>query len=705
MRPPHAGKPPSRAHPRAVSGLDSGASLVAAEPDHFDAIARSHERCRALGVSRIDNPDHSPIPRPDLQVALERNRRLHHHAVPVMSMLSDQIARSESMVLLTDSVGTIIHAVGDDDFLDRADKVALRAGANWSEGAKGTNAIGTALVNETPTLVHADEHYLHANQFLTCSAAPVLDPRGNVLGVLDVSGDFRSYHRHTLALVRMSARMIENRWLTEDFGHVMRLHFHSRPEFIGTLMEGILAIGEDGHVVGANRGALEHLGMSGAALRAGTLESLFGITLAELADHSRERVASPLALRTTDGRPFAGYARCNWLTWGAARPEPPRPFGARARSLASGLATPPLRSMRAGASNALDAFDPTGSPARRTGSVEARPAAHAASAHGAERWPRSNAPTLAEFCTGDRQVADLVEKLRHVIDRDIPILLLGETGTGKELLARAIHAESTRAGRPFVAIHCAAGSQAQLEAELFGAGAALPEGAPGGIARAIGGTLFLDEVGELAPPLQARLLHVLQERQSTLAGRTRPAPGAAAAMAVICATQRHLRQRVERGSFREDLYYHLNGLALRLPALRERGDLQALVRRALDAEGGPLRRELAPETQALLARHTWPGNVRQLFNVLRAACAMAGSDTTIGRAHLPVDFIDEADGRPGGPEGETATAAPEGRLEDLEIELMRRTLEAAGGNISEASKRLGISRNTIYRKLRWKRPT
>ncbi|MBL8344171.1 MAG: GAF domain-containing protein, partial [Rubrivivax sp.] len=438
MRSPHAGKRPSRAHPREgvapTSGAGATLGLVAAEADHFEAIALSHERCRALGVSRIDNPDHSPIPRPDLQVALERNRRLHQHAVPVMSMLSDQIARSQSMVLLTDSVGTIIHAVGDDDFLDRADKVALRAGANWSEGAKGTNAIGTALVNETPTLVHADEHYLHANQFLTCSAAPVLDPRGNVLGVLDVSGDFRSYHRHTLALVRMSARMIENRWLTEDFGHAMRLHFHSRPEFIGTLMEGILAIGEDGHVVGANRGALEHLGMSGAALRACTLEALFGITLAELTDQGRERVAAPLALRTTDGRPFAGYARCNWLTWEAAVPTPPRSSATSGQSLASRSSNPPPPPLSSVRSDSFDSLDAASPRAHTTSAIDTRHAGRAPQAKVADRWSRSAEPTLAEFCTGDEHVAALVEKLRKVVDCDIPILLLGETGTGKALL-------------------------------------------------------------------------------------------------------------------------------------------------------------------------------------------------------------------------------------------------------------------------------
>ena len=204
---------------------------------HVELIDQSHLRCVALGVSRIERPDLTPLGHSDLAVVRERNLRLHDHAAPVMEMLHEQIRASQSMVVLTDATGTILHSIGDDDFLERASKVALRPGANWSESAKGTNAVGTALVAETPTLVHADEHFLHANHFLTCSAAPILDPRGNILGVLDVSGDYRSYHQHTMALVKMSARMIENRWLSDDYRNVMRLHFHSRVEFIGTPLE------------------------------------------------------------------------------------------------------------------------------------------------------------------------------------------------------------------------------------------------------------------------------------------------------------------------------------------------------------------------------------------------------------------------------------------------------------------------------------
>ncbi|HSN33670.1 MAG TPA: GAF domain-containing protein, partial [Ideonella sp.] len=197
---------PSSDFPRAtrrIAGLERPlAAALPVDGAHVDAIEQSHQRCASIGLSRLQSPDYSPQGRADLAITRERNRRLHSHALPVMELLFEQIRNTQSMVVLTDACGTIIHSIGDEDFLAKASKVALTPGVDWSESAKGTNAIGTALVAETPTLVHADEHFMHANHFLTCSAAPIFDPRGNILGVLDVTGDHRRYHQHTMGLVR-----------------------------------------------------------------------------------------------------------------------------------------------------------------------------------------------------------------------------------------------------------------------------------------------------------------------------------------------------------------------------------------------------------------------------------------------------------------------------------------------------------------------
>jgi transcriptional regulator of acetoin/glycerol metabolism len=665
------------------------------------AIEQSHLRCTALGLQRIERPDFEPLIRSDLNVARERNQRLFTHAVPVMELLFQQIVDTESMIVLADAQGTVLHSVGDDRFLHRAGKVALAPGVNWAEHSKGTNAIGTALVEEAPTVVHGGEHFIHANSFLTCSAAPIFDPRGNMLGVLDVSGDQRSYHQHTMALVRMSARMIENQWLSDDFGDRLRLHFHSRVEFIGTLLEGIVVVGPDGRILGANRSALDQLAMSGAALRMQSLASLFGTTPAAMFDHFRAPLPTPVCLSLPDGRRFHVHARFS----AAARMLPASPEVARA--------------------------EPQSTP--RT--LAARAAPVAADAAGAFSG-------LHYLKTGDPQVEATIQKVQRVLNRDIPLLILGETGTGKELLARAVHQDSNRARQAFVAVNCASIPETLIEAELFGYedGAftgARRKGATGRILQAHGGTLFLDEIGDMPLALQARLLRVLQERCVTPLGSER---SIAVDIAVIGATHRNLREMIAAGTFREDLYYRLNGLVVRLPALRERGDLGVVARRILLAECPQDTPAISPAVMALFERYAWPGNVRQLANVLRTAAVMAAGEPQITEQHLSDDFLEDARrGRSCVPRSDeeeapmmaaqplrnvevaapqdrppedtppvaaapvTPTPAPtiERTLGEASVEMIRAAVDAAGGNISVASKRLGISRNTIYRKLRW----
>ncbi|MEK8032784.1 sigma-54-dependent Fis family transcriptional regulator [Ideonella sp. DXS29W] len=664
---------------------------------HAESILQSHERCAALGLSRVDRPDHASLIRSDLALARERNLRLHLHAAPVMELLLEQTMASQSMVVLTDAQGTVLHSVGHDAFLQRASKVALAPGANWSEQNKGTNAIGTTLIDEAPTVVHAGEHYMHANGFLTCSAAPIFDPRGNMLGVLDVSGDLHSYHLHTLGLVKMSARMIENHWLSDDFRHALRLHFHSRPEFIGTLMEGIVAVGRDGRLLGANRSALDQLQMSGAALRMNSIATLFSLTVGAVVDHFRSPMAPPMSMELPGGQRLHMRAAFNWPTW---------------HSLGSTTID-----------DALDVIDAP-SPMAATGGFFAAAAGSRPATPGASPGPSG----LRYLQTGDAQMEAAITKVRRVLNRDIPVMVLGETGTGKELMARALHQDSDRARYPFVAVNCASIPESLIEAELFGYedGAftgARRKGAVGKIAQANGGTLFLDEVGDMPLALQARLLRVLQERQVMPLGSTKSIP---VDLAIVSATHRNLRDMISAQTFREDLYYRLNGLVVRLPPLRERSDLMTIVRKILRAESPSRPLDLDDEVVELLKAYRWPGNIRQLANVLRTAAVMAGSDMVINRTHLSDDFLEDAQrelpsgasvasaapgqpahAAPGAAAEPAASAAPAtpaatepATLQEMELRTIQRAVEEAGGNISIASRRLGISRNTIYRKLR-----
>jgi sigma-54 dependent transcriptional regulator, acetoin dehydrogenase operon transcriptional activator AcoR len=691
-------------------------ALTHAQRARLQLIRQSHERCTAFGLTRIERPDYAPMLRSDLGVARERNQRLYQHAAPVMEMLFEQIVNTESMILLTDAHGTILHSVGDDVFIERAGKVALTPGVNWAEHSKGTNAIGTALFEERPTLVHAEEHFMHANQFLTCSAVPIFDPRGSMLGILDVTGDQRSYHQHTMGLVRMSARMIENHWLSDDYSNRLRLHFHSRPEFIGTLLEGIIIVEADGRILGGNQSALDQLSLTPTSLRAHSLITLFGTTVAAVHDHFRAPLPVPLWVSPPGGPPFHLVAHFDWgmraIASGAVASE-------RTPAVPSGTVPPVV-------TNAL------------TGGADAG---------------------LDFLLTGDAQMQALVHKARRIVDRDIALLIVGEVGTGKELLARAVHHESSRAKQRFVSVDCGALAADAIEAELFGSDAGAGprrKGVAGSLLRANGGTLFLDQIEDMPLPVQAKLLRVLQQRCVQAAGSQKPI---AIDVAVITATRANLRELIERQQFMEDLYYRLNGLVLRLPALRERSDLDVLAQRILRAESPHATPTVAPALMALLRRYSWPGNVRQLAGVLRTAAVMAAGETQITQAHLSDDVLEDirrleqgmtseqamaaaqtasqaapqtashaaahlaaqaaapwaAPGpvhRPAGvapvSEGAPDAAAPttpDARtLQEVEVDLIRRALDAAQGNISEASKRLGISRNTIYRKLRWNRP-
>jgi sigma-54 dependent transcriptional regulator, acetoin dehydrogenase operon transcriptional activator AcoR len=624
-----------------------------------DQIERSWQRCRQIGIDHSSQPSFDPLSRQELEAARERNRVLAAQALPVMEGLYRQIVDTESMILLTDASGLILHSFGDDGFLRRAEKVALQAGVVWSEASKGTNAIGTSIADRAPRLVHGAEHFVEANHVLTCSAVPILDPRGELVGVLDVSGDWRGYQRHTMALVQMSAGLIENNLFNGAFPSGVTLRFHARAELIGTLFEGIAVFDAEGRFVTANRSAVFQLGSPLAELSRRTFASLFGMPLPALLGNATARSGHPVTLSLPTG--VRVPAR---LDIGADLRAKHRPIGER----------------RAEADR----------PANPTTTREG---------HTCRESVR-----LGELESGDPQIASVVSQVRKVIGRDIPILIQGETGTGKELFARAIHAESPRAEAPFVAVNCASIPEGLIESELFGyeEGAftgASKRGYAGRILLADGGTLFLDEIGDMPLNLQARLLRVLQERVVVPLGGVRARP---VDIAIICATHRRLKEAIAEGRFREDLYYRLNGLQVKLPALRQRTDLAELVAQMIEQLGCDARRvKASPEVLELFGRHRWPGNLRQLSSLLRTALAMLDGEDVIEERHLPEDFLEDVGVQSTAQAPADVPAAPvkAATLEQQESEAIRAALRSHGGNVSAAARALGVSRNTIYRRL------
>lgn len=300
---------------------------------------------------------------------------------------------------------------------------------------------------------------------------------------------------------------------------------------------------------------------------------------------------------------------------------------------------------------------------------------------------------------------ETLEMVRQAAPSSATVFLHGESGTGKELLARALHEQSPRRNGPFVVVNCAALPESILEAELFGFEKGAFTGAhatkEGRIEKADGGTLFLDEVGELSPPVQAKLLRVLQEGELERLGSTAPRT---VDFRLVSATNRDLEQMVAKGEFREDLFYRLNVIGIRLPALRDRPeDIPLLVDhflRRFIAKNEKTVRDLSKEALFALTSWSWPGNVRELENVVERAVVLT-RDEVIGLDDLPRPLRDQAasDRAPIRREGRSVIIPIGTRLEDVERVLIHATLEETGGDKTLAAQLLGIAARTIYRKL------
>jgi sigma-54 dependent transcriptional regulator, acetoin dehydrogenase operon transcriptional activator AcoR len=641
-------------------------------------IETSWHRSRQFGLSERQPVECFTLSKSDLRLLSDQNRELMHHASPVMETLHEQIVDSESVVVLTDAQGTILRSIGDDSFSMHAAQVAIRPGVTWSESQKGTNAIGTAIYEQQPVTVHGNQHFLQSNHFLTCSATPIFAPAGDLLGILDVTGDYRGFSKHTMGLVRMSAQMIENALFRRLYAAELIVAFHARPEFIGTLMEGLVAFAPDGKVLGANRSACMQLELPRSSLGSHTAISLFRRSTGELHELAYQAVSTPLQCVLPAGvRIYAVPTALKTQSFAASQ---------TAQQTAS-----------AGTATATATADQKSRP------PAARPSKSATNTGG---LPQA---TLDLLDSGDPQIAKVVARLRRVACTYVSVLLEAETGAGKEWFSLAIHRASERRTGPFVAVNCAAIPEGLIESELFGYedGAftgAKRKGHQGKILQANGGTLFLDEIGDMPLAMQARLLRVLQERVVTPLGSSASIP---VDVRLICATHQRLRDLIQQKQFRDDLYYRLNGLTVRLPSLRDRSDVKEIVTRSLRAQGGP-EWTLAADVWQLMLNHPWPGNLRQLSNVLATAIAIATPDTVIRLEHLPDDFLDDLDVR-GTSTSTTTASAPQfgqarvmttdGSLDHLATEAMQRALTRHHGNVSAAARELGVSRNTLYRKL------
>ena len=611
-------------------------------------IEDSWQRCVNAGLNCNDPLELENLSRDLIEDLEEKNRGLIEAAHPEMTQLTDYFKSEGGLLMLTDNSATILKTKGDTRHLDSATRYALAPGANWGEELRGTNGPGTAIVNRSPLMIRGNEHFLDSIGYLSCCSAPITDPKGELLGVLDLTAptDNRDLPPH-LNLVQQAVRSIENRMFSGQFQQHIVLSVHSRPEYLRSSWQGLLALELDGHIQAANEQICQLLNRKREQLVGRNLEEMFGVRPEVLLTDLHRKGRGQLRTR-------GGDFYCELLHF-------PNSFTTAGK--------PPVKSARS------------------------KPA------------PASlNAPSLVQLAGEDPRLQKGVRMGSRALSHELPVLIQGETGTGKEVMAKSLHLDSRRNSGPFVAVNCASIPEGLIESELFGyrEGAftgSRKGGMVGRLEQAQGGTLFLDEIGDMPLALQARLLRVLQER--TIA----PLGGGdeiALDIAVICASHRDLKALVAEGLFREDLYYRLNGVCLRIPAFRDRSDKEDFIRyflQQLTPDGRQI--EIASELMAQLLAYHWPGNIRQLETTLRVAIAfMEPDEVEINSCHISDDFLEELSGQGMFSQDDSAFKPAGGTLKNSELQTIQQVLEQHEGNISATASELGISRATLYRKLK-----
>ena len=639
---------------RIIQVVESGLQPAGIEP----LVTRSWHRClREYGIEPSAPRQISVLNPQSVKQLQESLGQLLPVARAEMESLYEQIAGSGFAVILADTQGAVLSTITDPALQREFRHAGLSLGALWDERHEGTNGIGTCLAETGPVTVHREEHFRGYNLTLSCSAAPILDPHGGILAVLDAStansSDSRLIQRHTMALVNMSAHLI-SRWnFLNEYRHSWILRFHSRPEFVGLLHEALMAIDDDGDILAVNESALVQLGCS-------TRQSLVG-------------------------EPIGKYFQFN--------------FGAlEQRAKFEPSAIWPVRDVAHGRRFFAIAREP------------ARLAEHAQVALSNELGAAAEGPLEREHVGEDAQMRKNLACGRQLFAKQVPILLHGATGTGKEAFAKSLHRGSLWSDKPFVTVNCAAIPESLIESELFGytrgafTGAA-KEGRVGKILQSNGGTLFLDEIGDMPLMLQTRLLRVIEEREVVPLGSEQALP---VNLHVISATHRDVLQMIQTGDFREDLYYRLNGVTLHLPLLRDRGDKTDLIRTLLREENaGQDCIKIDEDAFRKLMQYSWPGNIRQLRNVLRTASALC-REGVIRASNLPQEILDTeprpaplvpANAEPAAAALSAGESSPSAALREAECAALLRELERMRWNISRTAQTLGISRNTLYRKI------
>jgi len=638
-------------------------------PDSVRAeIAASWERCYAAGVNPFDGVSHRVLPSVELRKLLLAKQSLIEIAKPFMNNLYNFVAGSGFLALLTDEQGYILEHIGDPEILAQAAELQFFRGANWSEQEVGTNAIGTALVLQRAMQVAGAEHYCQKHHTWTCSAAPVFDFQGQLLGILNLSGPSAATHLHTLGMVVAAGAAITAQLTIQRQNHELTVTNSRLTNIFNTMSEGLIMVDRLGIIQALNPVARKILG-NDKELQGTLVEKLFGKEGAWTRKIVNDRQSyTDMEIMVETKR---GLLHC--LVSG-------EPIIDEMDLVTGGvILLQPIQQIR----KLVNRFSGNFSTMK-----------------------------FSDIIGESKEIRDAVHTATLAANSKVSVLLEGESGVGKEIFAQAMHNQGVTADGPFVAINCGAIPKELIGSELFGYedGAftgAKRGGKPGKFEMADGGTLFLDEVGDMTMEEQIALLRVLQERKVVRVGGSKVIP---VDVRVICATNKNLLTAVEKGTFRHDLYYRLNVVRIVIPPLRNRGqDKILLFRHFLDSisRERDWRYELDPEVIAQLRQYHWPGNVREVHNIAERVASLAeGPQITLRQ--LPAELFGNSPHKP--------EAAPDRvflpggvavnrqiskqKAEEEERRLILNILDRQGGNISRSAQEMGVARSTLYRKLR-----
>ena len=624
-------------------------------------IYESWKRCRPQNISPLEVKDEK-LAAGELEKTLARSKYLVDVAHSYILNLYEFVKGSNYLIALTDENGYVIDIVGQDAKIQaKAKKSGLTIGCNRSEKYAGTNGIGTCLYMGEPIQIWGCEHYIKPHHSYVCSAAPIKNSEGAVIGCLDLVGPMESVTLHTLGMVCAAVDGIEKEIRVKQAYEKMAVMNSQLTSVIQSISSGILMVDNMGIVTHHSRKISSVLKIPAGNLTHKNITDILDIPS-----------SSVNLLKDTSNMQNQEVSINNYL-------------GVKLNLSISATVIYNDSQEKISTVFVIDELQRIHNMITKMSGFTAR--------------------YTFDSIIGSSPAIDNIKALAMVVAQsDSNALILGESGTGKELLAQSIHNASSRSNGPFIAINCGSLPMGLVESELFGyeRGAftgANKEGYPGKFELAQGGTLFLDEIGDMPLEMQASLLRVIQTREIVRIGGKTPK---SIDVRIIAATNVNLIEFVRNNRFRSDLYYRLNVLSLLVPPLRERTeDIPVIADYFIEHYNRSMGKNIngfSVKAQDLIMSYEWPGNVRELENVVERAMTL-----TFGPEITELELTDEILSRltsvKGFTSGEKSLGLSVPPVKLKEYDLIKNALSDAEGNVSKASASLGIPKRTLYRKI------